>query len=250
LGLQGVDGAQGIQGIQGRTGAQGIPGEVSAQGIQGVQGRTGAQGISGDLGSVGPQGVQGFRGIQGSIGPQGISGDLGSIGPQGVQGFTGSQGRTGSQGTSGDLGLQGLPGSQGIQGRTGAQGTNGSQGIQGPLTPSYSELGFACSDESTNLTTGTKVAFSMPYDLTASSVRLSANTAPTGGPIVVDVTKGGTSIFSVKPSIVAGAKSGGANAVFTTTSLDASSEINIVVNNIGTSAPGTGLKIWVMGTRV
>jgi hypothetical protein len=69
------------------------------------------------------------------------------------------------------------------------------------------ELVIACSDETTNLTTGTaKVTFRMPYAMTLSSVRASVNTAPTGSTLIVDINEGGNSILSTKLSIDASEK--------------------------------------------
>jgi hypothetical protein len=115
------------------------------------------------------------------------------------------------------------------------------------------EIGLACSDETTNLTTGTaKVTFRMPYNMTLSEVRLNVNTAPTGSALVVNVLQGGSSVFSTKPQIDAGTKTSvgsGTAAVISTSALTSDAEITINLDQIGSTVPGKGLKVWLIGTR-
>ena len=115
------------------------------------------------------------------------------------------------------------------------------------------EIGVACSDETTNLTSGTaKATFRMPYAMTLTSVRANVNTAPSGSTILVDVNKNGSTIFSTRVSIDASEKTSVTAAsafVLSTTSLANDDEITVDIDQIGSSTAGKGLKIWLIGTR-
>ena len=115
------------------------------------------------------------------------------------------------------------------------------------------EIGTAVSDETTALTTGAaKITFRMPHAMTLTSVRLSTTTAPTGAALIVNIKQGGTSIFSTKPQIDAGATTSVGSAVtpvISTSSLTDNAVITIDVDQIGSSTAGAGLKVWLIGTR-
>jgi hypothetical protein len=121
------------------------------------------------------------------------------------------------------------------------------------LVGASAELVIACSDETTNLTTGTaKVTFRMPYAMTLSSVRSSVNTAPTGSTLIVDINEGGNSILSTKLSIDASEKTSttaASAAVISDTALADDAEITIDIDQIGSTVAGKGLKIVLKGTR-
>ena len=112
---------------------------------------------------------------------------------------------------------------------------------------------FACSDETTALTTGTaKVTFRMPFAMTLTSVRLNVNTAPTGAAIIVDINEGGSSVFSTRPQIDANAKTNvgsGTPAVISDSALADDAEITIDIDQVGSTIAGKGLKVWLMGVR-
>jgi hypothetical protein len=60
----------------------------------------------------------------------------------------------------------------------------------------------ACSNETTALTTGTKVTFRMPYAFTLSDAKASLTTAQSSGSIfTVDIHDSGTTILSTKITI-------------------------------------------------
>lgn len=61
------------------------------------------------------------------------------------------------------------------------------------------DIGFACSDEITDLTTGLKLTFHAPYSLDISQIKLSCNSSPVGSNLIVDIKDNGTSIFTDKP---------------------------------------------------
>jgi hypothetical protein len=115
------------------------------------------------------------------------------------------------------------------------------------------ELVIACSDETSNLTTGTaKVTFRMPYAMTLSSVRASVNTAPTGSTLIVDINEAGSTILSTKLSIDASeltSATAATAAVISDTALADDAEITIDIDQIGSTIAGKGLKIVLKGTR-
>jgi len=108
-----------------------------------------------------------------------------------------------------------------------------------------------CSDETTALTTGTKFTFRMPYGMTLTSVLIEVGTAPTGSVLIVDVKENGTSIFSTKPQIAISAtdSDGGAvTGVLSDTSLARRSVITVIVDQIGSTIAGAGLKVTLIGS--
>jgi hypothetical protein len=115
------------------------------------------------------------------------------------------------------------------------------------------EIGVACSDETTALTTGTaKITFRAPYAFTVTSVRSNVNTAPTGSTLIVDINEGGTSILSTKLSIDDGEKTSVTAAtppVISDSAIADDAEITIDIDQIGSTIAGKGLKIWMRGTR-
>ena len=115
------------------------------------------------------------------------------------------------------------------------------------------ELVIACSDESTNLTTGTaKVTFRAPYAFTLTAVRASVNTAPTGSTLIVDINEGGTSVLSTKLSIDASEKTSttaASVAVISDSAIADDSELTIDIDQIGSTIAGKGLKVVLIGTR-
>lgn len=114
-------------------------------------------------------------------------------------------------------------------------------------------IGIACSDETTNLVTGTaKVTFRMPYAFTLTAVRASVNTAPTGSTLIVDINEGGVSILSTKLSIDASEKTSttaASAAVISDSALADDAEITIDIDQVGSTIPGKGLKVWLIGTK-
>lgn len=110
----------------------------------------------------------------------------------------------------------------------------------------------ACSDETTDLTTGTKVTFRMPYAMTLTDIRASVVTAPTGAILTVDVNENGTTILSTKLTIDASEKTSTTAAtpvVISDAELADDSEITIDIDQIGSTIAGAGLKVTFIGTR-
>ena len=123
----------------------------------------------------------------------------------------------------------------------------------GTITGLKDQIGIACSDETSSLTTGTaKVTLRMPYAFTLTAVRLNVNTAPTGSALVVNIKLSGTTIFSTNPRIDAAAKTSvgsGTPAVISTSALTDDGEITIDIDQIGSTIASKGLKVWLIGTR-
>jgi hypothetical protein len=121
------------------------------------------------------------------------------------------------------------------------------------LVGASAELVIACSDETSNLTTGTaKVSFRMPYAMTLSSVRASVNTAPTGSTLIVDINEAGSTILSTKLSIDASeltSTTAATAAVISDTALADDAEVTIDIDQIGSTIAGKGLKVVLKGVR-
>jgi hypothetical protein len=117
------------------------------------------------------------------------------------------------------------------------------------------DISFACSDETTALTTGTsKVTFRMPYAMTVTEVRASLTGAgSTSGTTTIDINEGGVSILSTKLTIDFGdTTSVGATtpAVISDSALADNSVITVDIDAITGGADETGLKVYLIGTRL
>lgn len=114
-------------------------------------------------------------------------------------------------------------------------------------------IGVAVSDETSDLETGTaKLVFRMPYAMTLSAVRASVTTAPTGASLIVDINESGTTILSTALSIDATEKTSttaATPAVISDTALADDAEITIDIDQVGSTIPGAGLKVWLVGVR-
>jgi len=116
------------------------------------------------------------------------------------------------------------------------------------------EIGIACSDETTALSTGgAKATFRMPCAMTLTSVRANVATAPTESAIIVDINENGSTIMTTnKLSIDATEKTSTTAetpAGITDTALADDAEITIDITQVGSSGAGAGLKVWLIGTR-
>lgn len=115
-------------------------------------------------------------------------------------------------------------------------------------------IALACSDETTDLTTGTaRVTFRMPWAATLTDVRLSVNTAPTGSALIVDVNEGGVSVFGTLPQIDDGDTTSVGSTVtpvISDSALAADAEITVDIDQVGSTTTGKGLKVALYVTRV
>ena len=112
----------------------------------------------------------------------------------------------------------------------------------------------ACSDETTALTTGTKVTMRMPFAFTLTAVRASLTTAGTGANLVtVDIEQGGTSILSTNITIDATettSTTATTPAVISTSALTDDASIDFDVDQIDSGGVSAGLKVYLIGYRV
>jgi hypothetical protein len=112
---------------------------------------------------------------------------------------------------------------------------------------------IACSDETSDLTTGTaKASFRMPYAGTLTAVRATVKTAPVGAALQVDINEAGVSVLSTVITIDDGEKSSttaATPAVISDSALADDAEITIDIDQIGSTTAGAGLKVALYVTR-
>jgi hypothetical protein len=124
----------------------------------------------------------------------------------------------------------------------------------GRLTAAVSDtmaMIIACSDETTNLTTGNaKVTFRAPFAFTILGLRANVKTAPTGSTIIVDINEGGNTIMTTnKLSIDASEKTSvtaATAASITDSAIADDAEITIDIDQIGSSVAGVALKVTIL----
>ena len=111
----------------------------------------------------------------------------------------------------------------------------------------------ACSDETTALTTGTKVTFRLPYAYTITEVRASLTTAGTGANLVtLDFEQNGTSILSTKITIDASeltSTTAAAQPVISTSALTDDAAIDCDIDQIDSGGVSAGLKMYLIGYK-
>jgi len=111
-------------------------------------------------------------------------------------------------------------------------------------------MGYACSDETTALTTGEKVVFYAPFAFALTSVEVCVTTAPTGSALTVDVeSPAGTSLLSSVASISASAFTATGSVSGGTQSIAKGDRVSIDIDQVGSTIAGTGLKVTLIGTR-
>ena len=110
---------------------------------------------------------------------------------------------------------------------------------------------ISCSDEVTDLAIGAaKVTLRAPFAFTVTEVRASATEAPTGSALQADVNEGGVSILSTVISIDAGAKTSTTavtQPVISDASIADDAEITVDIDAVGSTTPGKGLKVTLIG---
>lgn len=72
----------------------------------------------------------------------------------------------------------------------------------------------------------------MPFGLTLSGVLITAKGAPIGAALIYDINKNGTTIFSTRPEVAAGATSGGTGAVLSSTTIPVNSVITLDIDQV------------------
>ena len=117
------------------------------------------------------------------------------------------------------------------------------------------EIGIACSDETTALTTGdNKARLMIPEAMTLTEVKASLSGADTGGVGVeidvryhaTDPTNAGATVFSGGDLTIDDTYYYGTNTSLAVTSLAENSFIMVDINTVDDA---TGLKIWLIGTK-
>lgn len=107
-------------------------------------------------------------------------------------------------------------------------------------------LEYALSDETTSLTTGTKIVVRAPYDLTLDEVRASLTTESSSGAVSVDIEVDGDSILSTELTVDANERTSvtATPAVIGATYLAEDAEVAFVVTGAGTGAKGLKVKLY------
>jgi len=110
-------------------------------------------------------------------------------------------------------------------------------------------LAVAVGDETTTITTGSaKVTFRMPHAMTLSKIKGSLTAVSTATGLTVDVTHGGTSVFSTRMTFDANegtTESAAAPSVLGVTALSDDAVMTINVDGAGGGAKG--LKVYLIG---
>lgn len=108
------------------------------------------------------------------------------------------------------------------------------------------------SDQTSSLTTGTKITFTWRFGATTlTSTPVDVAEAPTGSAMQFNVTKNGSTIYSTKPTIDAGETStstAATPAVLSTTSIADGDIIAIAIDQIGSTNSGKGGILTFLGT--
>ncbi len=122
-----------------------------------------------------------------------------------------------------------------------------------PAAPSLnSPYAIAVGDETTVIDTGTaKLTFRMPAAFTLTGIRASLTTASATGTVTVDVNEGGSTLLSTKLTIDATEKTSttaATPAVISDSAIADDAEITIDIDDAGSSADATGLKVYMIGT--
>jgi hypothetical protein len=109
---------------------------------------------------------------------------------------------------------------------------------------------FALSDEVTALTTGTKLTWYPPYAVTLTGVYTSVALAPTDAPLIVDIHASGTTLMDTDKIQIESGEFHSSDATtqpdLTDTSLAAFEKVEIIVDQIGSTIAGAGLKCYLL----
>jgi len=123
-------------------------------------------------------------------------------------------------------------------------------GSAGALGINIETIGIACSDMTTVLTTGEKVAFDIPFSIVLTRVYASLAVAPTVSALTIDVEDEGTSLLNAVLSI--GTSNNNAEtstfaAAASTYALTKGDRITIDIDSVGSS--NAGLVVFLEGYR-
>ena len=115
-------------------------------------------------------------------------------------------------------------------------------------------LGFAFSDETTDLAVGTSaVSFQTPnFAITLTGVSVNVVTAPTGSTAIFDINEGGVSVLSTLITIDAtetNSETAATPPVISDSSIAANAIITVDIDQVGSTITGAGGKVWIYFTR-
>jgi hypothetical protein len=112
---------------------------------------------------------------------------------------------------------------------------------------------FALSDETSDLTTGTKITWYPLYAVTLVGVYTSVTVAPTDSPLIVDIHASGTTLMDTNKIQIETGEFHSSDATtqptLTDTSLAQFEKVEIIVDQIGSTIAGAGLKCYILWTR-
>ena len=94
--------------------------------------------------------------------------------------------------------------------------------------------------------TGQSAIVVMPFGGTLIDVTMTARAAPFGQSLIVDINEDGTSVFTTRPEIDAGAVREDNNHSFSDTDLDPGDVLSLDIDQVGTDATGHGTGITIM----
>jgi hypothetical protein len=102
------------------------------------------------------------------------------------------------------------------------------------------------------LATGTEqsIILTLPHAFTPTAVELKTKTGghPSGQSLIIDINEGGSTIFSTRPEVDAGATVEDGNHVFSDTSLAKGAEISMDIDQVGSTKAGSGITVMLKGT--
>jgi hypothetical protein len=111
-------------------------------------------------------------------------------------------------------------------------------------------IGIACSDETTVLTIGQKVAMDMPHDFVITRVYASLTTAPSVSALTLDIEDEGTSLLNAVLSIGTSANNAETStfaSAATSYALSKGDLLTVDIDSVGTL--NAGLKVFLEGYR-
>jgi hypothetical protein len=102
---------------------------------------------------------------------------------------------------------------------------------------------------STIATATGKIRYKFPFNATIIGVSAAVGTAPTGSPIIIDINKNGTTMFTTqanRPQIDIGAFSTASEVTdIDVDTISAGDYITVDIDQVGSSTPGSDLSIFV-----
>ena len=130
-------------------------------------------------------------------------------------------------------------------------GTNGTNGVDGL---DFGVMAIAITDNTTDIETGVMFTwYSPPYAITIIDAELSALTAPTGSGIIVDVHDDGVTIMGTDKLDIDATefhtKDATTQPVISAGSIAASSKMEAIIDQIGSTITGAGLVLYLEFTK-